>query len=154
MRKLNNPYPPEGYKCFACSPSNPIGLKLEFEEDDEYVWARWQPGDNFQGYNNVLHGGIIATLLDETGAWYVSVKIGTAGVTKTMKVEYHKPVYISKGSVSIRAKMTERNDNLATIEAELFDLSGQKCAESISVFFLYPEEIARRRFFYPGREAF
>ena len=117
MRKLNNPYPPKDYKCFACSPSNPIGLKLEFEEDDEFVWANWQPGENFQGYNNVVHGGIIATLLDEVGAWLVSVKIGTAGVTKTLNVEYHKPLYINKGPVRVRARLLDRDNNLATIDS-------------------------------------
>jgi len=69
--------------CFGCSPGNNIGLKLTFEEDDEKLYATWQPDPLFQGYLNVLHGGIIATLLDEAGAWCVYVKAGTAGVTSS-----------------------------------------------------------------------
>jgi len=153
-RKIKNPYPPEGYNCFACSPSNPIGLKLSFEEDDEYVYASWIPEENFQGYNNVIHGGIIATLLDEVGAWYISVKIGTAGVTKSLNIEYIKPLYLSRGEVVLRSKLTRSEDRLATLESELYDSSEALCAKSSSVFFLYPEEIARRKFHYPGKEAF
>lgn len=140
--------------CFACSPSNPIGLKLSFEEDDEFVYARWTPDANFQGYNNVIHGGIIATLLDEVGAWYISVKVGTAGVTKSLNVEYLKPLYLSKGEVLLRSRLTKSDERLATLESELFDSSETLCAKSSSVFFLYPEEIAKRKFHYPGKEAF
>lgn len=153
-RKINNPYPPEGYKCFACSPSNPIGLKLSFEEDDSYIYARWTPDENFQGYNNVVHGGIIATLLDEVGAWYISVKVGTAGVTKSLNIEYIKPLYISRGEVILRSRMVARDKRLITLECELFDSTDTLCAKSVSVFFLYPEEIARQKFHYPGKEAF
>ncbi len=153
-RKINNPYPSEGYRCFACSPSNPIGLKLSFEEDDQYVYARWTPNENFQGYNNVIHGGIIATLLDEVGAWYISVKIGTAGVTKSLNIEYIKPLYLSRGEVLLRSRMIKNDKRLTTLECELFDSTDTLCARSESVFFLYPEEIAKQKFHYPGKEAF
>lgn len=153
-RKIKNPYPPEGYKCFACSPSNPIGLKLLFEEDDQYVYARWTPNENFQGYNNVIHGGIIATLLDEVGAWYISVKMGTAGVTKSLNIEYIKPLYLSRGEVLLRSKIVKSDKRLVSLESELFDSTDTLCAKSDSVFFIYPEEIARQKFHYPGKEAF
>ena len=154
MKKVKNPYPADEYKCFACSPSNPIGLKLKFEQDNDSLWGIWDPGENYQGYHNVVHGGIIATLLDEVGAWYVSVKMGTAGVTKNLDIEYLKPLYINRGPVKISAKLKSREDNLANLHCELFDSTGQLCSSSESVFFLYPEEIAKRRFLYPGMEAF
>jgi len=153
-RKIKNPYPSEDFKCFACSPSNPIGLKLSFEEDEEYVYARWMPGENFQGYNNVIHGGIIATLLDEVGAWYISVKLGTAGVTRTLDVEYLKPLYLSRGEVTLRSRLVDSDERNAKLECELFDSSATLCSRSRSVFFLYPEDIARKKFQYPGKEAF
>lgn len=153
-RKIKNPYPSDQYKCFACSPSNPIGLKLTFEEDEEYVWAKWLPDINFQGYNNVVHGGIIATLLDEIGAWYVAVKIGTAGVTQNLNIDYLKPLYLTKGPVSIRAKLLDKIKNNARMECEVFDSGDNLCARAISTFFLYPEEIAIRRYHYPGKGAF
>ncbi|MFZ0472834.1 MAG: PaaI family thioesterase, partial [Bacteroidales bacterium] len=78
-RKVRNPFDPDQNLCFGCGPANPAGLKLTFEEDEEKLYAEWQPSAHFQGYTNVLHGGIIATLLDETGAWCVNVKAGTSG---------------------------------------------------------------------------
>jgi len=68
MRKIRNPYAETGKtdnQCFGCSPNNPIGLHLEFWEKGEEVIAKWIPRKSLQGFRDVLHGGIQATLLDE-----------------------------------------------------------------------------------------
>jgi len=140
--------------CFGCSPGNNIGLKLTFEEDDEKLYATWQPDPLFQGYLNVLHGGIIATLLDEAGAWCVYVKAGTSGVTASLTVRYLKPVYINKGPLSVEAMLVARGEKSALISASLFDGEGKRCAEADLDYFIYPEKIARSRYYYPGMEAF
>src|SRR4030043_801333 len=103
MKKLRNPYNGDKNLCFGCGQNNPLGLKLVFEECDEYLHAKWHPSEFYQGYINILHGGIAATLLDEVGAWCVSVKIGTACVTSDMKINFLHPVYITKGDISIKA---------------------------------------------------
>ena len=153
-RKLRNPYDEDINKCFACGPKNPIGLKLTFEESEDYVHGLWHPTKDYMGYVNVLHGGIIATLLDEIGAWYVSVKVGTAGVTSELKVKYLKPVFISNGDISLRASSIELSEKNIILHCELFDGNGKLCAEARSDFFLYPEAIAKGKFGYPGKEAF
>ncbi|MGB8359116.1 MAG: PaaI family thioesterase [Bacteroidales bacterium] len=152
--KIRNPFDPHQNLCFGCGPENAAGLKLTFEEDDEKLYARWQPLIHFQGYVNVLHGGIIATLLDEVGAWCINVKAGTSGVTSSMTVRYLKPVYISKGTVSIEASLISRGEKSATLLCSLFDGEGKKCAEADLDYFIYPENIARKRYSYPGKEAF
>jgi uncharacterized protein (TIGR00369 family) len=152
--KIKNPFDPQQNLCFGCGPENTAGLKLTFEEDDEKLYARWQPSIHFQGYVNVLHGGIIATLLDEVGAWCIYVKAGTSGVTSSMTVRYLKPVYISKGAVSIEASIISREEKSVRLLCRLFDGEGKKCAEADLDYFIYPENIARQRYSYPGREAF
>lgn len=149
-----NPFVGEQNRCFGCSPENPAGLKLEFEEDENSLFAIWQPSENYQGYPGVLHGGIIATLLDETAAWFVYVKLGTAGVTKKMCVTYHKPAFISKGKLKITAKLSEKDENSATIKCMLTVGDGTACAEAEIVYHTFPAEIAVKRYRYPGREAF
>jgi uncharacterized protein (TIGR00369 family) len=154
MKKIRNPYDSELNMCFGCGQKNPLGLKLKFIESDEYLHATWQPSDSYQGYANILHGGIIATLLDEIGAWCVSVKIGTASVTSEIKIKYLHPVLITKGEVSIKAKIEKRTDKNSTMKCFLYDGNSRLCAESVAEYFLYPEEIARKRYKYPGRDAF
>ena len=63
MKKILNPYlNKEGYNCVCCAPNNPVGLHLEFWEEGEDVLTIWNPGENYQGWINTLHGGIISML--------------------------------------------------------------------------------------------
>ena len=91
-RKIINPFAGRsGYNCFGCSPDNKLGLQLSFLNEGEYIVARWLPQPQFQGYHNLLHGGIQATLLDEIASWYVYARLHTAGVTSRLAVRYRKP---------------------------------------------------------------
>lgn len=76
--------------CFACGPRNPIGLKLTFtEENDTYV-SSFTAGPEHQGYDNIVHGGIVSTLLDEITARYIYYK-GYNAVTARLEVRYRQP---------------------------------------------------------------
>lgn len=154
MKKIINPYDSELNLCFGCSQKNPIGLKLQFEEIEESLHASWHPEKEYQGYVNILHGGIIAALLDEIGAWCVSVKVGTAGVTSEMTTKYLAPVYINKGTITLKASIAVKTEKKAVINCYLYDGQSKLCAEAVASYFIYPPEIAVRKFKYPGREAF
>ncbi len=155
MRKIINPYAQtEGYKCFGCSPNNKLGLQMEFFEDDDYVISKWMPKDHLAGYGNILHGGIQSTLMDEIASWVVYVKAKTAGVTAILNVKYKNAVYTDKGELLIRAKLMDQNKRLATIHVELLDNNGKVCSEAEAKYFLFPLEIAKTRYNYPGEDAF
>jgi hypothetical protein len=55
--------------CFACGKANDNGLKLNISEKDDGVWATIEPPAWSQGYHRLVHGGIIATILDEMAVW-------------------------------------------------------------------------------------
>jgi acyl-coenzyme A thioesterase PaaI-like protein len=59
---------PNSAGCFVCGLRNPIGLKIVFEEDHERgeVHARLSVPETYRSYPGVVHGGIVATILDET----------------------------------------------------------------------------------------
>jgi uncharacterized protein (TIGR00369 family) len=154
MKKIKNPYDNELNMCFGCSQKNSIGLKLKFEEHEEFLHASWQPAAEHQGYPNILHGGIIAALLDEIGGWCISVKIGTAGVTSEMRTKYLAPVFISKGKITLKASVAEKKTKTVVIKCFLYDGQSKICAEAEAEYFIYPQEIAVKKFRYPGREAF
>jgi len=157
MRKIKNIHlndDPKVYQCFGCSPHNDFGLHLEFWEDGDELVSYWNPRAVLQSYPKVVHGGIQSTLLDEIAGWVVYVKCGTVGLTTEMKVKFRKPLYIDQGVVSIRAFLSEQNNRMATIHAQLIDFSGKICAEADIRYFLVPENDAREKYHYPGVEAF
>lgn len=145
---------PSVYQCFGCSPYNPIGLKLRFEVEGDEVVGRWEPQKQYEGYVDVVHGGIQATLLDEIASWYVYAVVGSAGVTKKMEVEYHHPAAATEPFLELRASLHRKTDKEAVLNARLYNASGKLCTSALVTYAVFPESVARRKFFYPGKEAF
>ncbi len=157
MIKVKNPYDnlPE-HGCFCCSGKNPIGLKLNFwyHEGDKTVETRWLPEIYYQGYPGVLHGGIQSTIMDEVASWCIYVLEGTAGVTHSMEVFYSKPLLIAKGEVLARGRIENREKHIVTVYVELLDGEGNLCTSGKIKYFVFPVDIAKSRYDYPGKEAF
>ena len=158
MQKIRNPWrDPKNigdYNCFACSPYNESGLQLEFWEDGDEIISKWDPLRMYEGWIGVLHGGIQATLLDEIGGWVVMLKLNTTGVTSEMQVKYLKPVQISGGELTVRGKLMSVEGRIAKITASLFNGANVECARAELSYFVFPENIAKARYNYPGKEAF
>jgi uncharacterized protein (TIGR00369 family) len=155
MRKIRNPFKGlEGYNCFGCSPDNSSGLQLSFVEDGEELVSVWMPKGFLQGYHNVLHGGIQATLMDEIASWVVYVKLDTSGVTSTMNVRYLKPVYVTDTRLTLRASVKELRRNLADIEVRLFDGNQNLCAQALITYFTFSKEKSVDRLYSPDHEDF
>ena len=148
MKKIINPYAGTseelGYNCFACAPENPCGLKMEFYEDGEEVVSYWTPNKNFQGWLNTLHGGIQATLLDETGGWLISRRFQTSAMTTSLNIKYKKPVPIEK-QLEIRAKLRETKKSFLIIDLTLM-CEGVVCSTAEAVYYKFPKEMAEKEF--------
>ncbi len=158
MKKVRNPFAVmagnESYNCFGCSPANKIGLHLDFWLDGEELVAEWQPQKSYEGWTGVLHGGIQATLLDEAAAWLIMTTKNTASVTSSMHVKYLRPVFISKGKLTVRARLQSEEKRILHIDCNLLNAEGEVCTEARVSCFCYPEHIARAKYNYPGIEAF
>ena len=79
--------------CFACGGLNPCGLKLQFEEQDDTYITHFTGAPTHQGYDGIMHGGIVSTLLDEIMARYIYAK-GVTAVTARLEIKYLKPTPI------------------------------------------------------------
>jgi uncharacterized protein (TIGR00369 family) len=109
---------------------------------------------SLQGFRDVLHGGIQAALLDELAGWIVQTQCQTAGVTSSLEIKYHRPVYISDGEIMLRGKIKEKETKLVIIETELLGNDGKLCASAIVKYFLFSPQKAAKEYFYPGADAF
>lgn len=154
-REMHNAYADlEGYNCFGCSPTNSYGLKCKFVDEGEYITCHWLPSENYQGFSHVLHGGIQATLIDEIASWAIFAQEKCVGVTTGMQVSYQKPVRTDGGEIRLRAKVVEVRKRFVTPRVELFNEKGELATEGKVVYMVYPEDVAKRKLAWPGRDAF
>ena len=154
MKVLSNPWAKiPGYNCFGCSGNNHFGLKMKFIDDGASVICNWKPAPEYQGYHNILHGGIQATLMDEIASWTVFVKADNGGVTYNMEIKYKKPVYMDKGDILLKANLLNSSKRLAKVKVELFDSDGQLCSEAVADFFIVSNQ-NKDSVVFPGKDAF
>lgn len=155
MKKIKNPWlglTDKGYNCFGCSPENPYGLKMEFYEDGDDIVSFWTPGENYQGWMNTLHGGIQATLMDESAGWLISRKFQTSGMTTNLNIKYKKPIPTgSDVTLEIRVKVKEVKRTFVFIEATISH-NGTVCSTGELTFYCFSKEIAQKDFYFTGCE--
>lgn len=106
-------------KCFICGPENPIGLKVDFKIDEQKNQSETtiSLSEHYQGWQGVVHGGIISALLDEA-AIYACRPVSMHGVTAGLNVRFRHPVstnteiYVLAEVVSIKRQIASVNSRL------------------------------------------
>jgi acyl-coenzyme A thioesterase PaaI-like protein len=109
--------PRSDHACFGCGDDNPIGLHLRFAPEGEGVRASFIPGPEHQGFYDVVHGGIISTVLDEAMAW-ATAHAGVWAVTGEVRVRFRLPLKIGEPTTAV-ARVTGTRGRLVTTSAEL-----------------------------------
>ena len=74
--------------CFVCGESNPIGLQLKFETDGRLVRTVFVPKAEHVGFKQTIHGGLLATLLDEIMAWACIAQTKRFGYCAELNVRF------------------------------------------------------------------
>jgi uncharacterized protein (TIGR00369 family) len=155
MKELKNPFLKlPGYNCFACAEDNECGLQMKFHEEGDKIVCNWEPREHLQGYFNVLHGGVQATLMDEIASWVVFIKLETAGVTSNLQVKYKRPLFTNKGALRIEASLIKMKRNIAIIEAKIYNSDGNVGSEAVLHYFTFSQDKAASELKYPGKEDF
>ena len=105
--------------CFVCGRQNPDGLRLSFavDLDRQTIETEWIPPGKYRGYSDVLHGGIVALLLDEA-VGKLALSLGMPAVTAELTVRYLRPVPTGR-RLRVRARITEVKRRLLKGEAEV-----------------------------------
>ena len=85
---------------------------------------------------------------------YYDTKCETAGVTANLDVKYKNPLFITDKEIIIRAKVDSINKRIAVIKATIEDGEGKICAEGNISYFIFPKEVAEKKYMYPGVNAF
>jgi len=134
---------PNSKMCFICGLENPVGLKLRiYETEPGVVETTYTAPEHFQGYPGVLHGGIIATIIDEVSGRSL---MGTAEQTRFMftariEVKYRKNVPIGR-PLRIVGKALKDRGHSAEAWAGIYDAqSGELLAEGSTLLVNVPQD--------------
>lgn len=120
-------------RCFGCGPANPAGLHLEFLlADDASVVCLATIPSGFDGHPGYLHGGIIATMLDETMSKSLRAR-GITSLTRQMVVEYLRPIH-SGAPLRLEGRLVHSEDNRHWSEARIVSPKGHIMAEAKGLF--------------------
>jgi acyl-coenzyme A thioesterase PaaI-like protein len=133
---------PNSRMCFICGLENPVGLKLKiYEIEPGVIETSYTAPAHFQSYPGILHGGIVATILDEISGRSL---MGDSSqprfmFTGKLEVKYRKNVPIGK-PLRIIGKAGKSRGRIAEAWAGIFDEEGSLLAEANSLLFDLPQE--------------
>ncbi len=107
----------DNQRCYVCGKKNPAGLGVDFEINAEArsIHAGFTPADLHQGYEGIVHGGILSALLDEAMA-KLAYGLGIPAVTAEMTVKFRSPAAPGE-ALSISGKLKHETHRLIEAEA-------------------------------------
>ena len=111
--------------CFGCGGGNPRGMRLAFDRDEarQRVVGRFRLGPEYQGGGGFIHGGIIATVLDEVMSKVTRFSVAQPAVTAELRVEYLKPIRVDE-ELCVEGFLTRREGRQLYHEGEIRNHAG------------------------------
>ena len=131
--------------CFICGVNNLVGLKLKiYEVEPGTVETTYTAPQHFQGYRGVLHGGIVASILDEVSG---RAHLGNPAqprfmFTAKLEVKYRQNVPIGQ-PLRIVGKAGKVKGRMAEGWAGIYDQQGTLLAEGNTLLIDVPEEMLK-----------
>lgn len=104
---------PDANQCFVCGSDNPLGLRLSFRMDGEACRARFTPGSFHCGFDNLVHGGILYSALDDVMANWLFLQ-GFRGHTARCEIRYREPVEPGE-ELLLEGRLVRRKGRLAVL---------------------------------------
>ena len=118
--------------CFGCGKKNPIGMCLKFSRDGNGVRTEYTPPEEYQSWPDIIHGGIVVTLLDEAMG-HATLMNGNFGfLTASIQVNLRRPAYVNDALV-VRAEVTRNGKRMLETEGTLTTSDGTPVADGKAV---------------------
>jgi uncharacterized protein (TIGR00369 family) len=124
---------PKTAGCLVCGPTNPHGLHLRFFVDAAgRIDADFTPEPHHIGFEGILHGGVLATVLDEAMVWSAIWHTRRACLAAEINVRFRVPALVGQ-TLAVRAEVVSARGKLIQTEGRL-ELAGQVVAEATGKF--------------------
>lgn len=121
------------HHCFVCGTTNARGMGLRMHAGPRAAWTELTYERDFEGWDGIAHGGIIAAILDEVMAWSLASE-DAWGVTARMAIQYHAPVRVG-AELRAEGRVTRARRRLVETEATLRERGdGQLLASATGLY--------------------
>jgi len=110
-------------RCFACGPDNAVGLQMTFEYGDGTARSVVKPKRHLSGWSALLHGGIVATLLDEAMA-HAAISLGIRAVTAKLEVRFRTATPVDDRALVVEGRIEQRRGRMLEMTSDLRDEAG------------------------------
>jgi acyl-coenzyme A thioesterase PaaI-like protein len=144
------------HNCFACGELNDAGLHLRLTFAPGRCWTELTLPDRYEGWEGVIHGGIVCTILDEIMGWSLIAQ-DSWGVTARLNVQFRRPVPVGR---PIRAEgwIAESRRRIQTTAGRIVDMvTGEELATAEATYVAASEdrkrELKERYGYLPGAAA-
>ncbi|MEI7639935.1 MAG: PaaI family thioesterase [bacterium] len=108
----------DDHYCIACGDKHPWGMHLKFEVKDNVISTKYAFPKEMQGYKDIVHGGMIALLLDETMVNLPWKKIGIPVVSADLKIRLKKPLAVGE-LVTAKAWFVSEKSRIFIVNGEI-----------------------------------
>ena len=125
--------------CFYCGTDNPIGLNLDFYCEGDNVCSEITLSQNYVGWQNMAHGGIISGLLDEVMAWTIAYFRKTFAVTTNMEVKFVRPVSTGMPLIVKGQIIDSSQEKIIKAKSEIFDPQNNILAKGYGKYMILSE---------------
>jgi len=103
--------------CFVCGDKSQCGLKVDFFDEQGVAKAQYQASSDFEGYKDILHGGIISALLDEVMIKAVIAR-DILAVTASIEVKFKQPIKTGE-KLLLEGKILKDQGKIITAEGKV-----------------------------------
>ena len=129
---------PHTFGCFVCGVRNPIGMKLDLLSDSRIVECRFQFRDEHCGFRGTIHGGLVATVLDEAMAWVIGVHARRFSYCAELTTRFVAPAAPGIDLVARAEVVDDKRGRLFLTRSQLLDSAGSVLAEATGKYVPIP----------------
>lgn len=119
--------------CFVCGEANQAGLQTRFYIEDDHVKAKLAAQPHHCGYQNTIHGGVIAAILDECMGWAAARAIGRMCLTAELTIRYIGTVPDNQ-ELTVVTEVAKANRRLVKATGEIQGADGKIYARAEGKF--------------------
>lgn len=134
-------YLPTYRRCFVCGTKNSLGLHVRPFVEDNQVVIEFTPREEHMGFKNVVHGGIVASLMDEASFWVATLASHKVCVTAQMRIRYTKPLSVGTPTITSAQLVRREGHRRIIVEAHSRDRAGNLYASATSTFVIVPGDL-------------